>query len=160
MKTQPPSYPPIDREVESGLSSYAIFCDEVRVEDNGKLLLIGTYQDELYVPRYPFWIPGLVIVAVLEAPKGEFPDHVIMRAYLDETKVLEVGPKETDVPIKDSVAKPTNGLPTMVVLRAVLRVPPMLVEKESSLRVRIDIGDRVLRTGVLSITQRPSDQAP
>lgn len=41
---------------------YAIICDDVRVEDNGKLILIGVYSDEILVPRFPmaisltFWV--------------------------------------------------------------------------------------------------------
>lgn len=41
---------------------YAIVCDDVRVEDNGKLILIGVYSDEILFPKFPmaislaFWI--------------------------------------------------------------------------------------------------------
>lgn len=31
----------------------AIFCDEVRMEANGKLFLIGTYSGKMIVPRFP-----------------------------------------------------------------------------------------------------------
>lgn len=41
---------------------YALFCDDVRTEMNGKLLLIGCYADRMIVQRFPYngLISGLV----------------------------------------------------------------------------------------------------
>ena len=36
-----------------------ILCDEVRREDNGKLLVIGMYLGSILVPRVPFRMPRL-----------------------------------------------------------------------------------------------------
>jgi hypothetical protein len=36
-----------------------ILCDEVRREDNGKLLIIGMYLGAILVPRVPFRMPRL-----------------------------------------------------------------------------------------------------
>lgn len=32
---------------------YTLLCDEVRREDNGKLLIIGLYDSNMYVPSFP-----------------------------------------------------------------------------------------------------------
>jgi len=36
-----------------------ILCDEVRREDNGKLLILGMYLGAILVPRIPFSMPSL-----------------------------------------------------------------------------------------------------
>lgn len=41
---------------------YTLLCDDVRREDNGKLLLIGMYTPNILVPMLPIGFPGLSFV--------------------------------------------------------------------------------------------------
>ena len=47
---------------------YTLVCDEVRREDNGKLLLIGVYQHIILVPQFPATFP-LTFVQALESDR-------------------------------------------------------------------------------------------
>jgi hypothetical protein len=49
-----------------------IICDEVRREDNGKLLIIGMYLGAILVPRMPFRMPRLSFFLKWET-KGTLP---------------------------------------------------------------------------------------
>src|SRR5437016_2130339 len=46
-----------------------IMCDEIRREDNGKLLLIGVYQDAMLSSQFPFVLPGLTFLMKLESDR-------------------------------------------------------------------------------------------
>ena len=37
-----------------------MICDDIRVEDNGKTIIIGIYHDNILVPSLPFIMPKLV----------------------------------------------------------------------------------------------------
>ena len=53
-----------------------ILCDEIRREDNGKLLVIGMYLGAILVPRFPFRMPSLAFFCKWKTlgllPTGEF----------------------------------------------------------------------------------------
>jgi hypothetical protein len=51
--------------VPSPFASYAIFCDDVRAEATGKALLIGVYQDEMYVNGDAPWLLSQFYVRVV-----------------------------------------------------------------------------------------------
>jgi len=36
-----------------------LICDDLRVEQSGKLILIGVYTPNIIVPQIPFTFPGL-----------------------------------------------------------------------------------------------------
>jgi hypothetical protein len=48
---------------------YTIMCDEMRREDNGKLLLIGVYQEAMLSPQFPFALPGLTFFMKLDSDR-------------------------------------------------------------------------------------------
>ncbi len=48
---------------------FTIMCDEVRQENNGKLLLIGVYQDAMLVSQFPVVLPGLTFMMKLESDR-------------------------------------------------------------------------------------------
>jgi hypothetical protein len=53
-----------------------IVCDEVRREDNGKLLVVGMYLGSILVPRVPFLLPRLSFFLTWRTngllPSGDF----------------------------------------------------------------------------------------
>lgn len=48
---------------------YTIVCDEVRREDNGKLIIIGVYQKVIAIPQLPFMLPTLTFFQSLESDR-------------------------------------------------------------------------------------------
>jgi hypothetical protein len=52
---------------------YIIMCDDIRREDNGKLVIIGMYMDTIQVPALPFPLPTLTFLSVLSCDRpGQF----------------------------------------------------------------------------------------
>lgn len=47
---------------KTGPFLHVTFCDDARVENTGKFLLIGVYRGELIVPRLPALLPKLMLV--------------------------------------------------------------------------------------------------
>lgn len=43
---------------------YAIVCDDVRREDNGKLIIIGAYSSDIIIPSYPTKLRLTILIAV------------------------------------------------------------------------------------------------
>jgi hypothetical protein len=50
-------------------AKYVLMCDEVRIENNGKLILLGLYMPDMTVPQLPFIIPSLTFFIVLESDR-------------------------------------------------------------------------------------------
>lgn len=50
----------------------SLFSDDIRTENNGKLIIIGAYQDQMMVPHFPIHLPklciGVSIYALTEEP--------------------------------------------------------------------------------------------
>lgn len=53
---------------------YTILCDDVRREDNGKLIILGMYFGAITVPQFPAILPTLTILSVFQADRpGNIP---------------------------------------------------------------------------------------
>jgi hypothetical protein len=47
-------------------SKFSMMCDEVRVENNGKFLILGVYTPDMAVPQFPFVVPVLTFLFWLD----------------------------------------------------------------------------------------------
>lgn len=79
-----------------------MICDDVRVENNGKTIIIGIYHDNIIVPELPFVMPNLVTWTKWDVTKGpikkfEFtitaPDDKIMGHVADRPSAKATGKK-------------------------------------------------------------------
>lgn len=152
---QPPDYPPIEKEIESSFQSYAIFADDVRREDNGKLLLIGVYLDDLIVPKFPAAIMGLNLCVVSAWPANRGPIDLTLRVYQGDKQILEIPDIGSEVPSQDGAQGPSL-LPRVRRLRSFLRLPPLMFDGPTAIRVRLESEGVVHRTGVLRVAAQES----
>jgi hypothetical protein len=60
---------------------YTIICDDVRREDNGKMMLIGVYNDKIVVPQIPFQLPTLTFFIALDADR---PGNWMMKFRIEQ----------------------------------------------------------------------------
>jgi hypothetical protein len=61
-------------------SRYILVCDDVRREDNGKIIIIGLYLPDMAVPQIPFVLPTLTFFCNLESDRpGNFSMRVKLR---------------------------------------------------------------------------------
>ena len=56
---------------------HTLICDELRIENNGKLILIGVYGEHIIVPQIPFVFPSMTFVQWLDS---ERPDQMQFRS--------------------------------------------------------------------------------
>lgn len=49
---------------------YAIVCDDLRREDNGKLIIIGVYAKDIQVQKFPAILPLQFVLAIRSYKKG------------------------------------------------------------------------------------------
>jgi hypothetical protein len=70
---------------------YTLICDEVRKEDNGKLMLIGLYQKVITLPQIPFVLPSLTFFQVLETDRPGSWTLKIRLQHLESGKNLIEG---------------------------------------------------------------------
>ena len=55
---------------------YTLVCEDVRVEDNGKFIILGLFTPDLVVPSIPFVVPSLTFAqAISTDTPGAFPFH-------------------------------------------------------------------------------------
>lgn len=158
---QPPDYPPIEREVEASFQSYAIFADDVRREDNGKLLLIGVYIDDLIVPKFPAAILGLNICIVSAWPAQRGAIDLTLRVYQGEKLIAEMKGLGQETPLNDRSSSATPGLPRVRRLRTFVKMPPLMFDGPTAIRVRAETGNEVHRSGMLRVIadERPSNES-
>jgi hypothetical protein len=70
---------------------HAIVCDDVRMENNGKWIIIGMYTPDMAVPQIPIVLPSLTFFAWLESDRpGNFPFRMKLE-QLESGNVLAEG---------------------------------------------------------------------
>lgn len=88
---------------------YGIICDDIRREDNGKLMILGVYGGAIIVPKIPLAL-GLASLLCLEAT-APTKMHIKIRYALDG-KVLAQGEGEYTI---ESVGAALMALPKLPV---------------------------------------------
>lgn len=128
------------------LGSYAIFCDDVRVETSGKGIFIGVYRDVMFFAGEPPWVlPQFRIDVVYRAAAASAMDHPIrfeIRAYA-ETGMTVLGAFEPDfsqikdVPRPDPFRLPHEPSNLTMIAQATfaLTLAPLVLEGETRISV-------------------------
>jgi len=87
-------------------SKYIIVCDDVRREDNGKIILIGIYLPDMAVPQIPFAMPTLTFFLVLDSDRpGNFPFRMKLE-HLESGKALVEGMGAIPINVPGQVVMP------------------------------------------------------
>lgn len=63
---------------------YTLICDDIRQENNGKLILIGVYPGTITVPHVPFQLPSLAFFQVFESDR---PARLSFRMRLERMDI-------------------------------------------------------------------------
>lgn len=84
-------------------------CDDLRQENNGKLLVIGMYTGGMTVPQFPFQLPILTFFSVLEADR--LGNHTL-RVKIENAETGRVIAQQ--IVMMDVNTMPTNPVPLAV----------------------------------------------
>lgn len=73
------------------MHKYTLLCDDVRVENTGKLIVLGLYTPDIGVPQIPFILPSLVFLQALESDRpGQYSFKCSLQ-HLETGKMLAQG---------------------------------------------------------------------
>jgi hypothetical protein len=144
------------------LSTFVIFCDDVRSELGNKKSYMGVYTDELFVPSVPTLLPKFCVVTTISCLPTEIPkrlavefslaDDVLTRQEVSEDILsawrdeAEGGGSEGNEPQAEYQEK------SRLIVEFV--VSPFTVPKEGLLEIQIETDtDRIL-AGSLEIVKK------
>ncbi len=145
---------------------HTTFCDDIRMEINGKLTLVGCYSTELHVhSSFPVVIPKLCLAINYWQKKGHLILPVVFWVFLpgdtEEKASIEFGTTEqlTSEMLEQRLEKPQEpGMeaPEYSVFSAQVALANLSVPLAGSIKVRARRGDQLLRLGSLIIRGNPA----
>jgi hypothetical protein len=137
-----------------------IFCDDIRLELEGKITYVGTYTGTLLVKLdFPVTLPKFCIAAMFAQKAGLFERNLKLLVFLpgdsDEKASIEA---DVQVPPDVGTSPSNNEDPSYAIVGSNLMFAPLMIEKPGQIKVR------VLRNGVLhrigALNVKPFSEGP
>lgn len=135
-------------------SGHSVFCDDMRMENNGKLMYLGIYNGDMLVESFPTILPVFRIIISYHERVGEssLPVRFVVTAPRGD-KDEEIF--QVEVPRADlgSAALPDDVSADESLFRTVLSpgFSPFAVTHPGRIKVRAYRGDDEIRLGTLRI---------
>ncbi len=148
-------------EVESPeVFGYTIFCDDIRVEHDGKVTLVGSYPGRMYVNgTFPITLPKFAISVVFNQAKDEFVPHLKLLIFLpgdkDEASIQGEFGETSDGAILREVGKEPlpDGTGKYIGVTANIVMAPLILKEPGTITVRVLRSDKIYRVGRLAVLQ-------
>jgi hypothetical protein len=140
-----------------------IFCDDVRVEVGGKISLIGSYSDNMYVHGgFPFVLPKFgFFVRVVQSHRAWMPISKIV-AFLPEDSEDHWSLEQTlpdsihEAAVEEANADVEGQAHGVLTINVHFVVAPLVLKAPGVIKVRAVRGDALVRCGLLNISAPPS----
>lgn len=138
-------------------NGHVVFCDEIRQEANGKLFLIGMYQNEIFIsPGFPAKLGSFSAIINYEERPGDRTSDVVLRLFLpgEESASFEAKIARSDL---NAVAMPDDpeAEDPRVRVGIIAQFRDLVIKQSGRIRVRAYIGEDQLRLGSITIKQAP-----
>ena len=135
---------------------FSLFCDDLRQEIGGKYSLMGIFENHLLIPsEFPCAFAKFVIVVKYYELKGMFDNDLEVNISLvqDEAEKLLISQtiKRADFPITPDEAQLDQDSEPIYSLTTSYVFSPLVLEKESHIKVRIKCGSVITKLGRLLI---------
>lgn len=138
------------------VSGYVVFCDDIRHEANGKMILIGAYLGGLRAPDFPIQVRSFGALIHYFERIGTETEPVTIRLYMpgdDDTAAAQF------VIPQDWRAQPsfpdTDFIPRFHTVYVPIVIGPLVLKQKGYVRVLATVGDRTIRLGVLRVERAP-----
>jgi hypothetical protein len=141
---------------------WAIYCDDIRHEQGNKRSYMGVYSGVMFVPQVPIVIPRLCLIVSVTTPIKRPFKYIKVKVAMGDEQISESVVAETDMArIFRDVAK-QKGPVTLehVKLEAEVAISPLKVEKESSLKIRVETDEGEIKGPSLLISVARQEHAP
>jgi hypothetical protein len=144
---------------------YTIFCDDVRQEDNGKLLLIGVYAGVMFVPSFPFAAPRLTFRVTYFERIQESTEPVQIRVYFPDdgqdspTIKLDLSEDFRKAVPPEPVSDASDWDKPEFFLTGLfnLGISPFVMQRPGLIRVRAQRGEESIKLSSLRVMLKPSE---
>ena len=123
-----------------------MICDDIRKEDNGKLIFIGVYFDNILVPNIPFLLPQLIFFSKWNT-KDIIPKKFEFKIIQPNKKII--GPIEGEIPHPE-----TDTRKETLIIR--VGIIPFNIEECGEYKIQVKIDDIPYDVGSFNVILKPS----
>ena len=144
---------------------YTLFCDDIRLEADGKFNFIGTYQSQMFVQgSFPVTLPKFAFGISLLQRREHFVADARILIFLpgdsDEAPSIQSEVKETMEGATLGQANLISDFLTeeqksYIAFHANFVCVPLTINQPGSIKVRVVHKDRLIRLGSLAVVQSP-----
>lgn len=139
----------------------ATFCDDIRQEVGYKLSLMGCYVGgELIVDTIPTVLPKLYASIMALSPIAKPFKQLTIRALLNDIVLAENEYPADLLPIATDIIKRKALEDSKYIIHLQIAFIPLIIEKDSILRIEADTEEGVLKGSRLIIRLRQEQDAP
>ncbi len=145
---------------------FSIFCDDIRLEQGGKISLMGIYQSEMifHDVSFPVSFPKFAILVMYYEPSDLEPVDLSVHVYFpgDEPGSPTINSSINRKELTPKIAARTDLEPDMQSVfnaRIPIVIQPLLVKQEGFIKVRIIRAGKTLNFGSLKMRAAPSTAA-
>jgi hypothetical protein len=137
----------------------AIFCDDIRFEQQGTISLIGCYGSDMVVStKLPTAIPKFCIFVQLRLPIDIERVQPKLRIYvpgdpIDKPSFEHIMPPIPDVPSDPSNWGEDEDIQRLIGISYPLMYRPFPIISAGNLKVRAVIGNKIIKVGALKVVQ-------
>lgn len=130
-----------------------VYCDDVRQEVTGKMMLIGCYNTHMFIPKLPAKIPQLYACFNLRRPIDDRSKKLVLEVRLND-KVIMTHNYDLD---KSGIEKPESDIEyTETQLTATVGLVNLAIEGDSVLNLVANLDDMEIDSNKLRIITTPS----
>lgn len=134
--------------------AHIIFCDDVRHEVNGKVSLIGTFQNQLFVAAFPTVLPKLCILATVTTSVDNLFKNLQLKATYNENVIAEFNLSESDL-VQASNNVLSTGDHKFFSINGEFILSPLAIDKPGKLVVSVVADGEEINCPALSIEAAP-----
>ena len=138
---------------------YTLFCDDIRVEADGKINYIGTYLADLNVnAALPILVPKFAFGITLFQKEELFQPNVKLLIFMpgDTEDVASIQADITEATPGETAKSRSRSKEPYIAARAHLILAPFTINQTGTIRVRAIHRDKMIRLGALGVIQ-PSE---
>ncbi len=146
---------------------HVTYCEDVRVEGNGKQIYIGVFTSNMLVKEFPFSMPRLVLLVTAATPKAHPFGAVAIKVMLDDEElnrldipahVLEESQQQAEVELNNQGYSDVDSDSKIYSLNLKAALDGVTFEKPCLVRVWVEVDGEVLKAPALRVMQAPNSQ--
>ena len=131
-----------------------VFCDDVRKEDTGKLVMVGVYGARMLLPGFPALLPSLALLVRMRTPLTR-PFKFLATEVLHDgaTLVTSISDESLLSQVSARAAEMAQDKDRSIIVASLIEVGPLPLIAPGKIQVRVRTESEILIAGALEIGQ-------